>query len=87
MDTKQARHRRAWENVAEERRKLEARVAELEAENKKLRQGLSVASAFCDLRECKSCHKFFAMGYVCSCGRDNSYTDEEWRSALAGKEA
>jgi hypothetical protein len=43
-----------------------------------LEKCMSIASEFVDIRKCQSCKNPYAAGYVCSCGRDNSYSNDDW---------
>ena len=48
---------------------LKQRLAAAEAQ-------LSIASHFCDIRQCRGCDGYYPHGYVCACGEDNSYEPE-----------
>jgi hypothetical protein len=43
-----------------------------------LEKCMSIASEFVDIRKCQSCKNPYAAGYICSCGRDNSYSMIEY---------
>lgn len=48
------------------------KAEELETSIDRLHMKLSVASRFCTIRKCKSCEGYYADGYLCDCGEDNS---------------
>jgi hypothetical protein len=54
-------------------------IARLREEIADLRGQISALSMFSPgLHRCKSCKGYYPSGYVCGCGRDNSYSDTEW---------
>lgn len=59
---------------------VEVNTAALEARIAQLEKIVAVASRFVNIGFCKSCNNPYAKGYICNCGRDNTYTDEEWES-------
>lgn len=63
-----------------------ATIAQLREENKDLRARVSCYSAFSgSIYKCKSCDGYYMSGYICACGRDNTYSDKEWNAARALK--
>lgn len=50
-----------------------------------LKKCMHIATGFVDIRKCQSCKNPYASGYVCSCGRDNSFTNEEWAKKAEGE--
>jgi hypothetical protein len=59
---------------------------ELEFENKMLRSKVSALSTFGSAFICKSCGEYYPYGFVCQCGRDNSYTDKKWKELTKKEE-
>lgn len=60
-------------------------IKELKAEIKDLRLRLSAALENTTIYKCHSCEGYYNQGMVCSCGRDNSYSDKEWEEIQKGK--
>lgn len=58
-------------------------IEEMKTEIKSLRGKVSALQSFGSAAVCKSCGEWYPNGYVCSCGRDNSYSDEEWANMQA----
>jgi len=54
------------------RRSYKAELAEAEKQIDDLEKRLHVASSFCVIRKCRACPGYYADGYVCYCGEDNS---------------
>lgn len=54
------------------------RCKELEDTISRLESKLNVASGFVTIKTCLSCNAAYASGYVCYCGRNNSFSDKEW---------
>lgn len=44
-----------------------------------LRQKVAVLENCGTAKVCKSCGGWYLEGYKCDCGRDNTYTDAEWK--------
>lgn len=56
-------------------------IEELKQEIESLRGKVGALQSFGSAAICKSCKKWYPVGYVCYCGRDNSYSDKEWAEA------
>lgn len=60
---------------------LQEKIKELEKQIEVLQIKVNLLSSFApELKKCKSCKNPYVKGYVCACGRDNSYSDEEWNN-------
>lgn len=60
---------------------LDGVVAIKELRNKinNLEKRLEVTERFCRVLKCRSCEGYYAEGYICDCGRDNTYSNKEWK--------
>jgi hypothetical protein len=57
---------------------LDTKHDELKLKLDDLKLQLAAALQNTIIHKCKSCAGYYNQGYVCSCGRDNSYSDAEW---------
>lgn len=60
-------------------------IEELKQEIESLRGKVGALQSFGSAAICKSCKKWYPVGYICHCGRDNSYSNKEWAEAKVAK--
>lgn len=60
-------------------------ILKLKKENDELRKKISILSGLVDVATCKSCDNPYLVGYVCECGRDNSYSNAEWKKLISSR--
>lgn len=54
-------------------------IEDLESAIEDLKQKVDVLETYSTAKRCKSCQNWYLEDTICECGRDNSYTNEEWK--------